>query len=41
MIPKGLSASPAAYSCGFDNLSCFYRTFRKIIGAPPSVFSKG
>lgn len=40
LIQKGMSVSSAAYACGFENLSYFSRTFRKIIGTPPSSFSK-
>lgn len=40
LIEKGMSVSSAAYSCGFDNLSYFSRTFQKIIGSTPSSFTK-
>ena len=40
LIQKGMSVSSAAYSCGFDNLSYFSRTFRKTTGKNPSYFVK-
>lgn len=40
LIEKGMRVSEVAYTCGFDNLSYFSRTFQNIIGHPPSFFAK-
>ena len=40
LIEKGMRVSEAAYTCGFDNLSYFSRTFQHIIGHEPSFFAK-
>jgi len=36
LIEGGATVSQAALSCGFDNLSYFSRTFKKLMGALPS-----
>lgn len=36
MLQDGVSVTDACYACGFKELSHFSRTFRRIIGVPPS-----
>ncbi len=40
MLLTGYSVTEACYSCGFESLSYFNRTFRKISGESPSGFRK-
>lgn len=37
LIAEGMRVSDAAHTCGFENLSYFSRTYRKIFGHTPSV----
>jgi AraC-like DNA-binding protein len=39
-IEKGLSVSEVAYQSGFNNLSYFHRTFKKITNYPPLEYRK-
>ena len=41
MIKAGHSVSEAALSCGFENMSYFTRTYKKIIGEIPSDTKRG
>lgn len=41
LIEEGMGVSAAAAACGFENLSYFSRTFRRICGILPSACSKG
>lgn len=39
MMKDGISASEAAYSCGFATPSYFSKVFTKTMGKPPSYFT--
>ena len=39
-LSEGKSVTEAAYECGFESISYFSRTYKKINGIPPSEFSK-
>lgn len=39
LITEGMSVSEAASVCGFENMSYFTRTFKKLFGGLPSAFS--
>lgn len=41
LIEGGMRVSDAAVACGFENLSYFTRTFKKLIGAVPSSLLPG
>ena len=40
LIESGSTVSAAAFSCGYDNLSYFTRTFKKHLGELPSSFTQ-
>lgn len=40
LIERGVSISAAAAACGFENLSYFSKTFKKVFGVLPSAVSK-
>jgi AraC-like DNA-binding protein len=39
-LAEGMSVTETAYECGFESISYFSRTYKKIIGVPPSKIRK-
>jgi len=39
-MAEGMSVTDAAYECGFESASYFSRTYRKLMGIPPSKYKR-
>ena len=39
-LSEGMSVTETAFECGFESVSYFSRTYKKIMGAPPSAAKK-
>ena len=39
-LAEGMSVTEAAYECGFESISYFSRTYKKLVGIPPSKIQR-